>query len=109
METKNNPDLIGNDKQFSIAAGVKDDKMLFHTDHKTQMDWLLEIDEMDNEVEITNKVVREVDGKEYIVGLSANIPIGYLSLKSSKRSNNNLSSTVSKPSTVANADFSWAE
>lgn len=109
METKSDPNLLNVDKQFSIAASVDEDKMLFHTDHTTQMDWILEIDEIDEAVEITDKTVKTIDGEEYITSLSANIPKGYLMLKSSRRFNNNTSSTVSKPSTVADADFSWTE
>lgn len=109
METKSNPNLKNIEKQFSLTASNADDKMLFHTDHTTQMDWLLEIAEEDEDVVITNREIKEIDGKKYIVGLSADVPVGYLTLKSKKRSNNNLSSTVSKPSSVKDADFDWAK
>jgi len=108
METKSDPELVGNDKQVSLAAGVKDDRMLFHADQTTWMDWLLEVAEEDEAVEITSKRVKEIEGQDYIVSISALVPVGYLTLKSKKRSNNNLSSVVSKPSNIKD-DFSWAE
>jgi len=108
-KVKTNPDLVGGDRQFSITGSPIHEKMLVHTDHKTQMDYLLELEELDDEVELHNKQMKEIDGEDCIVAIQGEIPVGYLGLKSSKRSNNNLSSTVSKPSAVAKNDFSWAE
>lgn len=105
MKVKSNPNLRPRSKEFTITDNFKEiretGQARIHTDHTSQIKYILELAERYEKVEILNKNI--VDGE--ITAIQAKIPVSFLSLKSKPRTNTNISSTVSMPSAAENSDF----
>lgn len=90
MKVKSNPQLATDEKECIIRF-TNSGNAIVHSLIPTGMKYLLANDD----AEILDKDIKTIDGTDYIVGVKAELPIGYIKLSASNRSSQTAGSVFS--------------
>lgn len=108
MEVRTSRELLPCEQEVHISTTAEqvsnEGTINVYACHRSWIKYVLALSETDNRVQVVGTHTETIDGEECITSVRAVIPIGYLTLKSIPRTNEDLSQVVSSPKLTA---VSW--